>query len=100
MAGRFGNVSRSLMSTTRSSSFLRSPPPSATHRLRSPPPFAARHRPSVAPLRSFAELGCVQSFLPFGNAAAMPCLTSHLSLDMRAFSELFNGTFCRTCQDR
>ncbi|KAH9622110.1 hypothetical protein KSS87_021466 [Heliosperma pusillum] len=50
--------------------------------------------------RNFGELGCVQSLLPFGNAATIPRLTGHLSLDVRAFSELSNGTFCRSCQDR
>ncbi|KAL9238294.1 hypothetical protein vseg_012734 [Gypsophila vaccaria] len=95
MAANLGSTAaRSLISTARrssSSSFLRStPPPSAAPRHRAPPSSSRRH-PSLSPSRNFGELGCVQSLLPFGNAAATPRLTAHLSLDMRAFSELFNG---------
>ncbi|XP_074313202.1 protein NUCLEAR FUSION DEFECTIVE 6, mitochondrial-like isoform X2 [Silene latifolia] len=90
MAARFGSITRSVMSTARSSSFIRSPPPSAAPRFRIPP--SSRRHPSFSPSRNFGELGCVQSLLPFGNAATMPCLTGHLSLDVRAFSELCNGT--------
>ncbi|KAK9690954.1 hypothetical protein RND81_09G166000 [Saponaria officinalis] len=90
MATHYRSAARSLISTAKSSSFLRSPPPSSAHRLRPPPSFARRN-PSLSPSRNFGELGCVQSLLPFGNAAAIPRLTAHLSLDMRAFSELFNG---------
>ncbi|KAL2940646.1 Periplasmic nitrate reductase [Bienertia sinuspersici] len=63
-------------------------------------PFSSSRprRFSFAPSRNFAELGCTQSLLPFN--ATIPRLTAHLSTDARAFSELFNGTFCRTCQDR
>ncbi|MBA0614131.1 hypothetical protein Godav_014461 [Gossypium davidsonii] len=28
------------------------------------------------------------------------CLTSHLTVNVRACCELSHGTFCRTCQDR
>ncbi|MBA0711995.1 hypothetical protein Golax_011121 [Gossypium laxum] len=30
----------------------------------------------------------------------MACLTSHLTVNVRACCELSHGTFCRTCQDR
>ena len=50
--------------------------------------------------RSLGELGCVQSFLPIYSMTAASCLTSHLTVNVRAFCELSHGTFCRTCQDR
>ncbi|MBA0638719.1 hypothetical protein Godav_029943 [Gossypium davidsonii] len=30
----------------------------------------------------------------------MACLTSHLTVSVRACCELSHGTFCRSCQDR
>lgn len=52
-------------------------------------------------VRSFGELGCAQSLLPLHSMVAAARLTSHLSVDSRAWRELSQGTlFCRTCPDR
>lgn len=50
--------------------------------------------------RNFAELGCTISFLPLHGVVPAARLTSHLSINARAFSELSHGTFRRSCQDR
>jgi hypothetical protein len=47
--------------------------------------------------RNLGELGCTQSLLPL---VASGHLTSRLNANVRAFSELSHGTFCRTCPDR
>ncbi|XP_073004739.1 uncharacterized protein [Typha latifolia] len=97
-----GSISRSLVATARSaSSSLRSPPAAS---LRRPPPLAGprlqRGRLSFAPPRPLEALGCACSLLPLHSAAALPRLTSHLSVSARACCELSQGTFRRTCQDR
>ncbi|XP_038888391.1 uncharacterized protein LOC120078240 isoform X1 [Benincasa hispida] len=100
MAWRSGSVSRTLMSTVRSSSSRVS---SSVPQLRPPPLTAPRRLPGrhfSAASRSLGELGCVQSFLPIYSMTAASCLTSHLTVNVRAFCELSHGTFCRTCQDR
>ncbi|KAL5788158.1 hypothetical protein ACOSP7_005107 [Xanthoceras sorbifolium] len=83
-----GSLSRSL---SRASS-LRSPPP--IPRLR---PHHQPRRLSFASPRNLGELGCTASFLPFHSVTR---LTSHLTVNVRAYSELSHGTFRRTCQDR
>jgi len=50
--------------------------------------------------RNLGQLGCVQSLLPLHSTMAVACLTSHLAVSARACSELSNGTFRRSCQDR
>ncbi|XP_022927655.1 uncharacterized protein LOC111792351 isoform X1 [Cucurbita pepo subsp. pepo] len=100
MAWRSGSLSRTLMSTVRSSSSRLTP---SAPQLRPPPVTAPRRLPArhfSAPSRSLGELGCVQSFLPIYSVTAASCLTSHLTINVRAFCELSHGTFCRTCQDR
>ncbi|KAG2243421.1 hypothetical protein Bca52824_094735 [Brassica carinata] len=42
----------------------------------------------------------VSSLLPLHNVVASARLISHLNLNVRAFCELPNGTFQRTCPDR
>ncbi|XP_041013804.1 uncharacterized protein LOC121257018 isoform X2 [Juglans microcarpa x Juglans regia] len=102
MAWRSGSLSRSLLTTAKSSSRSSSPP---LPRLR-PPPLAppsvqSRHLSFASPApRNLGELGCTQSLLPLGNVLATTRLTSHLSVNVRAFCELSHGTFRRTCQDR
>ncbi|XP_020272565.1 uncharacterized protein LOC109847744, partial [Asparagus officinalis] len=63
-------------------------------------PRVDRRRFSFASPRSFAELGCAQSFLPLHSVVAGARLTSHLSVSARACCELSHGTYIRTCQDR
>ncbi|PKA60955.1 hypothetical protein AXF42_Ash019944 [Apostasia shenzhenica] len=91
-----GSFSRSLLCAVRKPPSFRSPavPP----RLRSPTRIQ-RNR-LVAPSRSLSELGCTSSLLPLHMAAALPRLTSHLSVNARGCCELSQGTFRRTCQDR
>ncbi|XP_044490502.1 uncharacterized protein LOC123214653 isoform X2 [Mangifera indica] len=82
-----GSLSRSLSRV----SSLRSPPPMP--RLR-PPQAASRpqaRRFSFANSRNFAELGCTISFLPLHGVVPAARLTSHLSINARAFSELSHG---------
>ncbi|KAM7251333.1 hypothetical protein ACFE04_023216 [Oxalis oulophora] len=91
------SLSRSLASTARIST-LRSARPQALPRLRPPPSTAyTRRRFSFGPSRNLGELGCAQSLLPLNST---PCLTSYLTANARACSELSHGTFCRSCQDR
>ncbi|KMT01105.1 hypothetical protein BVRB_9g223600 isoform A [Beta vulgaris subsp. vulgaris] len=83
-AARFSSLSRSFMSSARTSSArahtLLRPPPISSPRLRT-------RRLSFTPSRNFGELGCTQSFLPFNIAATTPRLTARLI----APSELFYG---------
>ncbi|KAG4209259.1 hypothetical protein ERO13_A03G185500v2 [Gossypium hirsutum] len=95
-----GSLSRSVISAARAPS-LRSPPP--LPRLRpsvSSAPRLQSRRLSYAPSRNLGELGCVQSLLPLHSMVPTACLTSHLTVNVRACCELSHGTFCRTCQDR
>ncbi|KAK8626908.1 hypothetical protein V6N13_134537 [Hibiscus sabdariffa] len=83
-----GSFSRSVISAARAPS-LRSPPP--LPRLRPPTSSAPRlqsRRFSYAPTRNLGELGCFQSFLPLNTTA---CLTSHLTVNVRACCELSHG---------
>ncbi|XP_024958852.1 uncharacterized protein LOC112499813 isoform X1 [Cynara cardunculus var. scolymus] len=90
-----GSISRALMSTARTSSFRSTAP---LPRLRPPPISAPRlHSRRLGNPRTLGELGCAQSLLPL---AAGVRLTSHLTVNVRAFCELSHGTFCRSCQDR
>ncbi|KAL7119054.1 hypothetical protein ACP275_02G039300 [Erythranthe tilingii] len=98
-----GSVSRSLMSTARSSAFRSSTPLSAPRRLN--PSSAPSSRPiprrlSFSNPRTLGELGCAQSLLPMHSMVAGLGLTSHLAVNVRAYCELYNGTFQRSCQDR
>ncbi|KAL8143717.1 hypothetical protein V2J09_016749 [Rumex salicifolius] len=97
MVGRYGSLSRSLLSAARSSA-VNSPrlrPPSVStprlHRRHPGPRFPA------STTRNWGELGAVYSFLPLVSTSAA---TSHLPVGARACCELFHGTFRRTCQDR
>ncbi|KAL8553386.1 hypothetical protein ACS0TY_001894 [Phlomoides rotata] len=95
-----GSLSRSLMSTARASTFRSSPSLSAPSRLPHSPPSAPRlqrRRLSFSNPRTLGELGCAQSLMPLYSMVA---LTSHLAVNERAFCELFQGTFRRSCQDR
>uniref|UniRef100_A0A0A0K4J1 Uncharacterized protein n=2 Tax=Cucumis sativus TaxID=3659 RepID=A0A0A0K4J1_CUCSA len=94
MAWRSGSLSRTLISNVRSSSSRLS---SSAPQLRPPqPPLPAPRRlPGrhfSAASRSLGELGCVQSFLPIYSMTAASCLTSHLTVNVRAFCELSHGT--------
>ncbi|GMY11846.1 protein NUCLEAR FUSION DEFECTIVE 6, chloroplastic/mitochondrial-like, partial [Fagus crenata] len=96
MAWRCGSLSRSLLSTARSSSSsfrsssssastslprLRPSIPTRPHRLHS-------RRSLFSTPRNLGELGCVQSLLPLHSAVASTRLTSHISIEARAFCEL------------
>ncbi|XP_027366018.1 uncharacterized protein LOC113872571 isoform X1 [Abrus precatorius] len=101
MAWRSGSLSRSLISTARSS--LRPAAPSPLTRLRPPPLAAPRiqsRRFSMPASRNLGQLGCTQSLLPLHSTMAITCLTSHLAVSARACCELSHGTFRRSCQDR
>ncbi|KAG6652538.1 hypothetical protein CIPAW_05G013300 [Carya illinoinensis] len=92
MAWRSGSLSRSLISTARTSSLRSSPP---LPRVRTPPLAAPRVQSrrfsfATAP-RNLGELGCAQSLLPLGNVLATTRLTSHLAVNIRAFCELSHG---------
>ncbi|KAA3482444.1 Six-hairpin glycosidase-like protein [Gossypium australe] len=83
-----GSLSRSVISAARAPS-LRSPPP--LPRLRpsvSSAPRLQSRRLSYAPSRNLGELGCVQSFLPLHSMVPTACLTSHLTVNVRACCEL------------
>ncbi|XP_076951297.1 uncharacterized protein LOC143624583 isoform X1 [Bidens hawaiensis] len=89
-----GSISRTLMSAARPSSFRSTAP---LPRLRPPPVSATRFSSRrLGNPRMLGELGCAQSLIPIAGAR----LTSHLTVNVRAFCELSNGTFCRSCQDR
>ncbi|KAI3991189.1 hypothetical protein MKX01_022410 [Papaver californicum] len=86
-----GSLSRSLL-TARASSVRSSP---TLPRLRpSPSPFTSSPRSrtfSFTNPRTMGELGCTQSLLPLHNMVAASRLTSHLSLNAQAFTELSQG---------
>ncbi|KAK9941962.1 hypothetical protein M0R45_007652 [Rubus argutus] len=88
-----GSLSRSLASSARVSLHRSAP---TLRRLRPPTSPASRRFSFVSP-RNLGELGCTLSLLPIRAAT---CLTSHLTVNARAYCELSHGTFCRTCQDR
>ncbi|XP_010467279.1 PREDICTED: uncharacterized protein LOC104747348 isoform X1 [Camelina sativa] len=92
-----GSAARSFVSATARSPSLRSPS-TALPRLRPPP--SSRRFTFSSPSRNLGALGCTQSFLPLYSVVAASQLTSHLNVNLRAFCELSNGTFQRTCQDR
>ncbi|KAL5714100.1 hypothetical protein ACHQM5_016107 [Ranunculus cassubicifolius] len=89
MAGRFGSLSRSLISTTTrraTSSSFRSPPS-----IRSPPLTAPRIQQrgfTFSNPRTFGELGCTQSLLAYHSVVAN---TAHVTLNARACCELSQG---------
>ncbi|EYU37617.1 hypothetical protein MIMGU_mgv1a016981mg [Erythranthe guttata] len=86
-----GSVSRSLMSTARSSAFRSSTPLSAPRRL-NPSSRPIPRRLSFSNPRTLGELGCAQSLLPMHSMVAGLGLTSHLAVNVRAYCELYNGT--------
>ncbi|KAL8116267.1 hypothetical protein AgCh_022682 [Apium graveolens] len=81
-----GSISRTLMSTARSSPFRSSPPP--LPRLRPPSPRLHSPRHSFINPRNLGEIGCTQLLLPM--LAGTP-LTSRLNANVRAFCELTHG---------
>ncbi|KAJ7967530.1 Protein NUCLEAR FUSION DEFECTIVE 6 like [Quillaja saponaria] len=92
MAWRSGSLSRSLLSTARAS--IRQTAPAPIPRARPPSVAAPRiqsRRLSFVTSRNLGELGCTQSLLPLYSVMAATCLTSHLSVNVRAFCELSNG---------
>ncbi|XP_073125461.1 uncharacterized protein [Henckelia pumila] len=93
-----GSFSRSFISRARASAFRSSPPLASSRRVR--PPSLQPRRFSFSNPRTLGELGCTQSLMPLHNVMAGARLTSHLAANVRACCELYNGTFCRTCQDR
>ncbi|CAN6812711.1 hypothetical protein F2Q70_00010507 [Brassica cretica] len=95
-----GSAARSFAAATARAPSLRSPT-AALPRLRPSPSSSPGRRFSFSsPSRNLGALGCTQSFLPLYSVVAASQLTSHLNVNLRAFCELTNGTFRRTCQDR
>ncbi|XP_018488732.1 uncharacterized protein LOC108859336 [Raphanus sativus] len=96
-----GSAARSFVSATARAPSLRSPT-AALPRLRPSPSSSlpGRRFSFSSPSRNLGALGCTQSFLPLYSVVAASQLTSHLNVNLRAFCELPNGTFRRTCQDR
>ncbi|XP_010530728.1 PREDICTED: uncharacterized protein LOC104807235 isoform X2 [Tarenaya hassleriana] len=88
-AGSFG---RSFASAAARAPSLRHRPAASLPRLRPPQSSMPRRRfASFSPSRNLGELGCTQSLLPLHSVAAAAQLTSHLTLNVRAFCELSNG---------
>ncbi|CAN4112139.1 unnamed protein product [Withania somnifera] len=86
-----GSVTRSLVSTVRASTSRSS---ASVNRVRTPPisdPRSNARRFSFTTLRTLGALGCTQSFLPLHNVVAGTRLTSHLTVNVRACSELYHG---------
>ncbi|KAK7280300.1 hypothetical protein RJT34_25362 [Clitoria ternatea] len=101
MAWRSGSLSRSFISSARTS--LRSAAPSPLPRLRPPSLAAPRvqsRRFSMPASRNLGQLGCTQSLLPLYSTMAVTCMTSHIAVNARSCCELSHGTFRRSCQDR
>ncbi|KAK3221570.1 hypothetical protein Dsin_008595 [Dipteronia sinensis] len=90
MAWRCGSLSRSLISTARSSSIRTAS--SSVPRLRPSPPLTAnllQSRRSMFSLpRNIGALGCAQSLMPLHSVVAATRLTPHISVDSRACCEL------------
>ncbi|CAN7012324.1 hypothetical protein BRARA_C04109 [Brassica rapa] len=94
------SAARSFAAATARAPSLRTPT-AALPRLRPSPSSSPGRRFSFSsPSRNLGALGCTQSFLPLYSVVAASQLTSHLNVNLRAFCELPNGTFRRTCQDR
>ncbi|XP_062156394.1 protein NONRESPONDING TO OXYLIPINS 2, mitochondrial-like [Alnus glutinosa] len=99
MALRSGSLSRSLLSTVRSTQIRRSSSSSASSSsslrglIRPPAPPRTLRRPLfTTPRAMVGEFACVQSLTPMHNALAAARLTSHISVNARAFCELSQGT--------
>ncbi|KAK0603159.1 hypothetical protein LWI29_001993 [Acer saccharum] len=90
MAWRCGSLSRSLISTARSSSIRTAS--SSVPRLRPSPPLTAnllQSRRSMFSLpRNIGALGCAQSLMPLHSVVAATRLTPHISVESRACCEL------------
>ncbi|KAL4384227.1 hypothetical protein GQ457_15G014200 [Hibiscus cannabinus] len=95
-----GSLSRSVMSAVRAPSLRTLPPlPRLRPSTSSAPRFQSR-RLSFGPSRNLGELGCVQSFLPLHSLVPTACLTSHLTVNVRACCDLSHSTFFHSCHDR
>ncbi|XP_010437642.1 PREDICTED: uncharacterized protein LOC104721374 isoform X1 [Camelina sativa] len=94
------SAARSFVSATARAPSLRSPPATLPRLRPSQSSLPRRRFASFTNLRNLGELGCTESFLPLYNVVSAARLTSHLNVNLRAFCELSNGTFPRTCQDR
>ncbi|XP_030539019.1 uncharacterized protein LOC115747100 isoform X2 [Rhodamnia argentea] len=91
MAARYGSLSRSLIQTARSSTLRSSS--SSLHRVRpSQIPTLQSRRPLFTISRNLGQLGCIQSLMPLHSTLASSRLTSHMSLEARAYCELSQGT--------
>ncbi|KAM3757021.1 hypothetical protein ACB098_02G156900 [Castanea mollissima] len=93
MAGRCGSLSRSLLCTARTS--IRSSSSSSTSLpglRRSLPQRLHSRPPLLSSTRTMGELGCAQSLMPLHSAVAAARLTSHISIEARAFCELSQGS--------
>ncbi|KAK8529850.1 hypothetical protein V6N13_102743 [Hibiscus sabdariffa] len=87
-----GSFSRSVFSAGRAPSFRSPPPlPRLSPRTSSAPRLQSR-RLSFVPSRNLGELGCFQSLLPLNSVVPAARLTSHLTVNVRAFCELTHGT--------
>ncbi|KAG6666131.1 protein NONRESPONDING TO OXYLIPINS 2, mitochondrial-like [Carya illinoinensis] len=94
MAWRSGSLSRSLLSTVRSSPIRRSSSSSSSlpGLLRPPVPPRPHRRPVFSTARTMAgEMGSIQLLVPL-HSLAVARLTSHISIQARAFCELSQGT--------
>nr|GMC62747.1 uncharacterized protein LOC104114067 isoform X1 [Ipomoea batatas] len=102
MAGRYGSLSRALLSTARTATPRSTPSISL---LRSPTLLGQRLQSrrllsGILP-RTNGILGCTESLLQLHSALAAARLTSHIEVEARSCCELSQGTFfCRTCPDR
>ncbi|KAL1215768.1 hypothetical protein V5N11_024306 [Cardamine amara subsp. amara] len=94
------SAARSFVSATARAPSLRSQPATLPRLRPSQSSIPRRRFASFTNPRTLGELGCTVSFLPVYNVVASSRLTSHLNANVRAFCELSNGTFPRTCQDR
>ncbi|KAI7741009.1 hypothetical protein M8C21_004774 [Ambrosia artemisiifolia] len=81
-----GSISRALISTARTSSSRSTAP---LPRLRPPPLSGPRlHSRRLNNPRMLGELGCAQSLMTVAGAR----MTAHVTVNVRAFCELSNGT--------
>ncbi|KAL8168408.1 hypothetical protein V2J09_009907 [Rumex salicifolius] len=104
MAWRNASFSRTLLNSARSASLRSATNASAAPRLRPSHLGSGNLRPRrslrFTNSRTLEELGCMSSMLPLHSLVSNARLTSYVAVDVRAFCELSQGTFRRTCQDR
>ncbi|CAK9183286.1 unnamed protein product [Ilex paraguariensis] len=93
MAWRSGSLSRSLLSTARTSTVRSSP---SLPRLRPSPLHSPHLHPpplsTTIPRTIGGVIGCTQSLLPLHSVVAATRLTSHIAVEARACCELSQGT--------